>query len=182
MLGTVGVAKERHIERKRGGQCDSEDCRVKLTWRGWRGGGGAGGGGRRGGGGDRGSVNRLAVGWRRAAPSHGGELTVCLPQFLCNLSRRKQTGDELRPFDRCVCVSGGGRGSKVSFYRLVELDLLLQVLLHDPVVVVDAVAVEVVHLSCGRQRHRGQRSVVRGPVCFGWLRLFPMCYLARCRT
>lgn len=34
-------------------------------------------------------------------------------------------------------------------YRLVKLDLLLQVLLHDPVVVIDTIAMEVVHLSCG---------------------------------
>lgn len=62
----------------------------------------------------------------------------------------------------CVVEGGGSRGSKVSFYRLVELDLLLQVLLHDPVVVVDAVAVEVVHLGCGGQKRRGQRSRVSG--------------------
>lgn len=34
-------------------------------------------------------------------------------------------------------------------YRLVKLDLLLQVLLHDPVVVIDTIAMEVVHLGCG---------------------------------
>lgn len=40
-------------------------------------------------------------------------------------------------------------------YRLVKLDLLLQVLLHDPVVVIDTIVVEVVHLSCGRRREKG---------------------------
>lgn len=34
-------------------------------------------------------------------------------------------------------------------YRLVKLDLLLQVQLHDPVVVIDTIAMEVVHLGCG---------------------------------
>lgn len=48
-------------------------------------------------------------------------------------------------------------GVKGQLYRLVELDLLLQVLLHDPVVVVDAVAVEVVHLGCGRQGAPGSK-------------------------
>lgn len=43
-------------------------------------------------------------------------------------------------------------------YRLVKLDLLFQVQLHDPVVVIDTVAMEVVHLSCGR---RGGKPDVR---------------------
>lgn len=98
----------------------------------------------------RGSVSRLALGWQRVGPLHGGELPVRLPQFLCDLSgeNKQQTSSE---HVNGVYVGDGGWGSKVKlFYRLVELDLLLQVLLHDPVVVVDTVAVEVVHLSCGR--------------------------------
>lgn len=40
-------------------------------------------------------------------------------------------------------------------YRLVKLDLFLQVQLHDPVVVIDTIAMEVVHLSCGGGKQRG---------------------------
>lgn len=41
-------------------------------------------------------------------------------------------------------------------YRLVKLDLLLQVQLHDPVVVIDTIAMEVVHLGCGGEhKQRG---------------------------
>lgn len=43
-------------------------------------------------------------------------------------------------------IDGGSKG----LYRLIKLDLLFQVQLHDSVVVIDAVAVEVVHLSCGK--------------------------------
>lgn len=46
----------------------------------------------------------------------------------------------------------GQRVDHKGLYRLVELDLLFQVLLHDPVVVIDTVVMEVVHLSCGRRR------------------------------
>lgn len=44
-------------------------------------------------------------------------------------------------------------------HRLVKLDLLFQVRLDDPVVVVDAVVVEVVHLSCVEQREAGESDV-----------------------
>ncbi len=39
-----------------------------------------------------------------------------------------------------------------TFYHLIEFDLLLQVLLHHPVVVIDTVAMEVVHLRCIEDR------------------------------
>lgn len=49
----------------------------------------------------------------------------------------------------------GSRVDHKHLYRLVELDLLFQVLLHDPVVVVDTVVMEVVHLSCGQKGGEG---------------------------
>lgn len=49
----------------------------------------------------------------------------------------------------CFFVQGGLDDCS---YRLVELYLLLQVQLHHPVVVVDTVAMEVVHLSCGWEK------------------------------
>lgn len=41
-------------------------------------------------------------------------------------------------------------------YRLVKLDLLLQVQLHDPVVVIDTVAMEMVHFSCSTRQEKPQ--------------------------
>lgn len=46
----------------------------------------------------------------------------------------------------------------MSFYHLIKLHLLLEVQLHDPVVVIDTIAMEVVHLSCGRQRRGAPRE------------------------
>lgn len=45
------------------------------------------------------------------------------------------------------CSELAVRLSQLCCNRLVKLDLLLQVQLHDPVVVIDTVAMEVVHLS-----------------------------------
>lgn len=70
-------------------------------------------------------------------------------------------------------------------YRLVKLDLLFQVLLHDPVVVVDTVAMEVVHLSCATNM-RGETSQFRQcktVACTGALSMRNTeRYLVKCKT
>jgi len=105
--------------------------------------------------------------------SHGGELTVGLFQLLGDLSiqKKRHWHERLVSTKRPLHGREGNRELRPPrtltdarcerLYRLVKLDLLLQVQLHDPVVVIDTVTVEVVHLRCGTQRGETRYQVSR---------------------
>lgn len=92
--------------------------------------------------------------------------TVCVSQLLSNLLAKAKRecniiyGGKTKRF-RSQRERVGTNTEKKHLYRLVKLHLLLQVLLHDPVVVIDTIVMEVVHLSCGRGGRGGRgRGVV----------------------
>ena len=81
-------------------------------------------------------------------------LCACLSFWaICQWRRRKTQMNTEVVSGHVMIYATKGRDSNLLWemvvYRLVKLDLLLQVLLHDPVVVIDTIAMEVVHLSCG---------------------------------
>ena len=60
------------------------------------------------------------------------------------ISARHIKSDRIKQSGSCCCAE-----NVLQSYRLIKFGLFLQVELHDTVVVIDTVAMEVVHLGCG---------------------------------